>query len=151
HGQYLITTASVLPVKRIVETARAVLLAQTPYQVIGRPFSEDAAYFREFLMLCRQNPELLQYDGLTRSHEELAKIYSQARGFVLLSHWETQSLSALEAAASRTPLLLTDLPWAHATFGDSANYCPIGSTTVTARCLRSFYDAAPGLPQPAKP
>jgi len=151
RGQWLVTTASILPVKRVLETAEAALSAQTPYWIIGRPFSETDVYYREFFALCRQNPGILRYDGWPRTQAELAKTYREARGFVLLSRWESQSLSALEAAACECPLLLSDLPWARTTFGQQASYCPLDSPDRTAKYLRKFYDEAPRLPAPPKP
>lgn len=152
RGQWLVTTASILPVKRLVETAEAAVAAKTPWWIIGRPFSENDACFRTFSAICARHPDLLRYDNAMRTQPELAAVYRQARGFVLLSRWETQSLSALEAAACGCPLLLSDLPWAHSTFGDAAKYCPVTkSTETTARVLREFYDAAPALPPPPQP
>jgi len=149
--QWLLTTASILPVKRLIETAQAAIAAKTPYWIIGRPFSESAPYYQEFSALCRNHSETLRYDNAMRTQLELAKIYRQARGFVLLSSWESQSLSALEAAACECPLLLSDLPWAHATFGEHANYCPVVSAERTASYLKTFYDRAPVLRPPPKP
>jgi glycosyltransferase involved in cell wall biosynthesis len=149
--EWLMTTASIFPVKRLLETARAAVTAKTPYWVMGRPLSEADHYYREFSAFCRQHPDILRYDDVMRTHAELAQLYHQARGFVLLSKWETQSLSALEAAACQCPLLLSDLPWAHATFRDHVSYCPIGSEEQTARHLRNFYDEAPTLPHPPRP
>jgi glycosyltransferase involved in cell wall biosynthesis len=151
RGHWLVTTASILPVKRLVETAQAAVIAQTPYWVIGRPFSESDTYYQEFSRLCRESPKILRYDNLMRTQAELAQVYRQARGFVLLSRWETQSLSALEAAASECPLLLSDLPWAHSTFGEHVSYCPGTSTERTAACLRRFYDKTPLMQPPPKP
>jgi glycosyltransferase involved in cell wall biosynthesis len=148
---WLVTAASILPVKRVVETAEAAIVARTPYWVIGRPFSESDAYYQQFLALCHQHPEALRYEKIMRTQLELAQIYRQARGFVLLSRWESQSLSALEAAACECPLLLGDLPWARATFGERASYCSITSPERTAKYLRKFYDEAPTLQLPPKP
>jgi len=149
---WLVTTASILPVKRLVETAEAAVAAQTPYWIIGRPFSESDAYYQKFSAFCRRHPKILRHDNVMRTQAELAKVYRQARGFVLLSRWESQSLSALEAAACECPLLLSDLPWAHATFGDAVKFCPVTKSTATvAKVLREFYDAAPHLPAPPKP
>jgi glycosyltransferase involved in cell wall biosynthesis len=152
RGPWLVTTASILPVKRLIETAEAAVAAQTPYWIIGRPFSEADAYFQNFSALCRRHPKILRHDDVMRTQPELAQVYRQARGFVLLSRWETQSLSALEAAACECPLLLGDLPWARSTFGDAVNYCPVtNSTPAVAKILREFYDAAPNLPVPPRP
>src|SRR5574340_789516 len=82
----------------------------------------------------------------------LSMVYREARGFVLLSAMESLSLSALEAAACGSPLLLGRLPWATTVFGENACYCPVGlSAERTAGFLRQFYDAAPGLKPPPKP
>jgi len=71
---------------------------------------------------------------------------------VLLSAMETRSLAAEEAAACECPLLLSDLPWARATFEARASYAPVTSDArATAAVLRRFYDAAPTLPLPPKP
>lgn len=95
---------------------------------------------------------MIRYEGAIQDRSQLAQIYRQARGFVLLSTKESLSLSALEAAACECPLLLSDLPWARTTFHDTAWYCPVtASTDKTAAALRSFYNAAPGLMAPRKP
>ena len=151
RGPWLVTTASILPVKRIVETARAAALAKTPYWVIGKPFSENDGYFREFLAIQRAHPETIRYEGAIADRPTLAKIYREARGFVMLSRWETLSISALEAAACACPLLLSDLPWARSVFGDTVQYCPKTATsTAIARCLQAFYEAAPALQPPPR-
>jgi len=151
RGPWLITTASILPVKRIVETAQAAVLAGIPYWVIGKPFAENDAYHQSFLDLCRMHPRALRYEGPVADRSRLAGIYREARGFALLSQWESLSISALEAAAGGCPLLLSDLPWAHSVFGDKAAYCPITSANRTALILRRFYDEAPRLQPPPKP
>lgn len=152
RGSWLVTTASILPVKRIVETAAAAVAAGTPYWVIGKPFSENDGYYLEFRRLQAAHPEVLRYEGPIVERARLAQVYREARGFVLLSRWESLSISALEATACECPLLLSDLPWARTVFGEAATYCPItNSATTTAASLRSFYDAAPQLPSPPKP
>ena len=151
RGNWLVTTASILPVKRLLETAEAAVLAQTPYWVIGRPFSESDPYYQGFLRFCREHSQIIRYDNVIRTQAQLAEVYHQARGFVLLSRWETQSLSALEAAASECPLLVSNLPWARSTFGTHVSYCPLGSKQTTAEHLRLFYDQAPMIKPPPKP
>jgi glycosyltransferase involved in cell wall biosynthesis len=149
--KWLVTAASILPVKRLVETAQAAIRAQTPYWVVGRPFSESDDYFLKFDALVRQHPAFLRFDNVMLPQSEVAVIYRQARGFVLLSQWESQSLSALEAAASGCPLLLSDLPWARSTFGDRASYCPLSSSERTARYMSRFYEQCPKLQPPPQP
>jgi glycosyltransferase involved in cell wall biosynthesis len=151
RGPWLICTATVTERKRVVELAEAALLAQTPLWIVGKPYSDSDPYTRRFLQLVAQNPKMLRYEGPVNSRVEIAKIYRQARGFVLLSVKESLSLSTLEAAACECPLLLADLPWATSYFGKGAMYCPISPATKTAAALKTFYGAAPGLLPPARP
>jgi glycosyltransferase involved in cell wall biosynthesis len=150
-GKWLVCTATINAVKRVVEIAEAAVLAQTPVWIIGRAYSDADPYAQKFFSLARRSPEFVRYEGAIQDRERLAQIYCSARGFVLLSAWESLSLSALEAAACECPLLLSDLPWARSTFGERARYCPISSPQHTARHLRAFYDQAPLLKSPPKP
>src|SRR5439155_8394497 len=134
-----------------LELAQAAVLGQAPLWVIGEPYSDPEPYAKGFLELARQNPKFLRYEGGIVDRANLAQVYREARGFVLLSATESLSLSALEAAACECPLLLSDLPCARAVFGQNVTYCPIASPRKTAQVLRKFYDQAPGLKPPPKP
>ena len=152
RGPWLICTATIFSQKRILEVAEAALVAQTPIWFVGKPYAEHDAYVQRFLETARKNSAIIRYDGLIGDRKKMAQAYREARGFVLLSKWESLSLSALEAAACGCPLLLGDLPWAHSVFGDAVSYCRIDATTQqTAQALRQFYDQAPTLRPPPKP
>jgi glycosyltransferase involved in cell wall biosynthesis len=152
RGKWLLCTGTITPVKRVVEVAQAAILAQTPIWFVGRPFSDTDPYAQRFLDLARGHGEVIRYEGPIEDRARLAQVYREARGFVLLSQYESLSLSALEAAACQCPLLLSDQPWARTTFKGAASYCPLrSSASATARALRKFYDAAPALPVPPRP
>jgi len=152
RGPWLVCTATITPRKRVLELARAAAAAQTPLWILGQPYVSDDPYHLEFLRLVQAHPRWLRYEGPVNERAALARIYRQARGFVLLSTMESQSLSALEAAACECPLLLSDLPWARRSFGDAARYCPVpASLDVTAVCLRRFYEQAPEAPRAPRP
>ena len=152
RGPWLVCTATITERKRVVELAEAAIQARTPVWVIGKPYGEADAYADRFVKLAKQNPSLVRYEGPIKDRLALARIYREARGFVLLSSMESLSLSALEAAACECPLLLSDLPWARMTFGEEASYCAVpASASRTAPMLRCFYDQASSLPKPAKP
>lgn len=139
---WLICTATIHPRKRVLELAQAAVAAQTPVWIIGRPYSETESYHRAFLEIAQAHPQWVRYEGAIDDRKALAEIYRRARGFVLLSTMESQSLSALEAAACHCPLLLTDLPWARTTFAEHANYCPnTGDPALLAPPLRAFWEA----------
>ena len=152
RGPWLVCTATIRELKRIVEMAEAAVVAQTPLWIIGKPYSESAPYAQRFFALAKAHPGILRYEGPIQDRAKLARAYREARGFVLLSAMESLSLSALEAAACECPLLLSRLPWATTVFRENACYCPItASASSTAGFLRQFYDAAPGLKPPPKP
>jgi glycosyltransferase involved in cell wall biosynthesis len=151
RGQWLVCTATITERKRVLELAQAALAARTPVWIIGRPYADSDPYAQRFFTLARQNPKIVRYEGPVSDRAQLARIYREARGFVLLSTMESLSLSSGEAAACECPMLLSDLPWARTTYKDYASYCPIASISRTAACLKQFYDSAPQLKIPPKP
>jgi len=152
RGPWLVCTATITERKRVLELAEAAVSAQTPLWVVGKPYSESDAYAQRFTAFAKAHPRTLRYEGPIQDRVRLARLYREARGFVLLSAMESLSLSALEAAACECPLLLSRLPWATTFFRESACYCPITSPAAgTATFLRQFYDAAPGLKPPPRP
>ncbi|MGZ4972373.1 MAG: glycosyltransferase family 4 protein [Limisphaerales bacterium] len=152
RGKYLVCTATITPRKRVLELARAAVIAQTPVWILGKPYSESDPYAREFMSFAAKHPDYLRYEGAVGNRQKLAEIYRQSRGFVLLSEVEGLSLSALEAAGCGCPLLLSDLPWARTTFGLAASYCPVmKSIGRTAEVLKDFYLKAPEDKRAFKP
>ena len=152
RGPWLVCTARVNAIKRVVELAEACLLAKVPLWVIGKPQSSTDSYGQQFTKLAKLNPQLIRYEGAVSDRAVLADIYRKARGFILLSSMESLSLSALEAAACGCPLLLTGLPWARTVFGDHASYVPLSaSTQQAANLIAAFYKQAPKLLPPPKP
>jgi len=151
RGPWLVCAAALTERKRVVELAEAAVQAETPLWVIGSAYAESDQYAQRFLQLAKRQARLIRYEGAIQDRARLAQAYREARGVVLLSTMESLSLSAGEAAACQTPLLLSDLPWARTAYGDNATYCPIASVAQTATVLRKFYDAAPRLPPPPPP
>lgn len=145
RSKWLVCTATITPRKRVLELTESAILAETPMWIIGKPYSETDPYFLHFLDIVRTSSGLIRYEGGISDRTRLAEIYQSARGFVLLSTMESLSLSALEAAASGCPLLLSNLPWAVTTFGSDASYCPITSPNKMAARLKEFYDNSPNL------
>ena len=152
RDEVLVCAATITARKRVVELAEAAISAQVPIIFVGAPYGTNDPYYGKFLKTVAAAPELVDYRRAVYERAELARIYKRARGFVLLSSMESRSLSSEEAAAAGCPLLLSDLPWARSVFGTAASYCPVASTKrETAKALRAFYDAAPGLPRPPTP
>jgi glycosyltransferase involved in cell wall biosynthesis len=152
RGKWLVCTATIVELKQVLKLAQSAVAAKTPLWVIGKPFSATDPYAIEFERYARSNSSLVRYQGPIMDRAQLARVYREARGFVLLSKWESLSLSALEASACECRLLLSDLPWARTVFGSAASYCKIdASVATTSDCLKNFYESAPNLPLPPKP
>jgi glycosyltransferase involved in cell wall biosynthesis len=152
RGPWLVCTATITERKRVLELAEAAVEARTPLWIVGKPYNPDEPYARRFLELARRHPDYLRYEGPISDRGQLAVVYREARGFVLLSAQESLSLSALEATACECPLLLSDLPWARTVFKADVQYCSAtAGKSQTAEKLRSFYDQAPALQPPPKP
>ena len=141
RGSRLVCTATIAARKRVLELAQAAVEAKTPLWIIGKAYAENDPYAARFFEFAKRHPEVIRYEGAISDRRRLAEVYREAKGFVLLSSMESLSLSALEAAACDCPLLLSDLPWARATFKESAAYCPITSVAQTAVVLKRFYEA----------
>ena len=148
---YLVSTATIDPRKRSLETAKAAVRAGVRMIFTGKPYSELDPYYLMFRELVDGHPALLRYAGFLPSRKDLAEIYHRARGFVLLSSMESLSASALEASAADCPLFLSDLPWARETFGDRATYCSARDIEGMQIGLRKFFNSAPSLPRAPLP
>ena len=152
RGPWLVCTATIRELKRVLELAKAAAHAERPVWIIGKPYGQEDAYAARFLRFVKEHRDLVRYEGAIGDRRKLAQIYRESRGFVLLSTNESLSLSALEASACGCPLLLSDLPWARTVFREYASYCPVpASVRRTGAHLKRFYDEAPKLPIPAKP
>ncbi|MFA9196414.1 MAG: hypothetical protein ACEQSM_02245 [Aliarcobacter sp.] len=150
-SKYLVCTATITERKRVVELAEAAIMAQVPVWIIGEPYSKEDQYYLKFMEVVHGSNGLLRYEGGIRKRDQMAKIYQEAPGFVLMSSMESLSLSALEAAAGGCPLLLAELPWARASFGSRATYSPLGSREKEVRKLKEFYNRIEKVPRPPVP
>jgi len=148
RGKWLVCTATITERKRVLELAQAAVEARTPVWIVGRPYSDQDKYGQAFMEFARENSQYVRYEGPIKDRKVLARVYREARGFVLLSTMETLSLSSFEAAACGCPLLLSDLPWATTTFRGGAQFVRKG---FEVEALRKFYAESPALPPPPKP
>jgi len=149
-GDYLVCVATIYPVKNNVLLARAARLAGTPIVFLGKPYSEDDPYFLEFKQCA--DGKLARYAGFVTG-EEKNRWLRGARGFVLLSQFESGSIAVYEAAAAGLPLLLSDLPWANQLYEQSpaARFVALGSPEAMAAVLKDFYAQARRQPGPTFP
>lgn len=144
---HLVTTLTITQRKRVLELVEAAALAQVKVRIIGKPYQDSDPYYLRFLESVQKARPWVQYVGSIEERGKVAQEYQKASGFVLLSAMESQSLSALEAAACGCPLLLSDLPWARTTFGEHASYCPVTAAGKTAPYLQHFQKNISRMPR----
>jgi len=72
RGPWLVCTATITPVKRVVELVQAAAAANTPVWIIGKPYSETDPYAKEFLNLARRHSQVIRYEGPIYDRAKLA-------------------------------------------------------------------------------
>lgn len=138
---YLICVASIDPRKNSVLLAQAAQLAEVPVVFLGKPYALDNPYFLEF-QKCVDN-KTVRWPGFVSTGEK-HRYLRGARGFVLLSQFESGSIAVYEAAAAGLPLLLSDLPWANKVYQQARGtaFVSLKSAGRIAPVLRAFHGQA---------
>ncbi len=138
---YLISVATIHPRKNSVLLAEAARVAQMPVVFLGKPYSEDDAYFQTFRRLI--DNKFVRYPGFVSTAEKFQYLRG-SRGFVLLSQFESGCIAVFEAAGAGLPLLLSDLPWARKSYPAAREiaFTDLSSPERVAAELKHFYNSA---------
>lgn len=138
---YLISMATIAPRKRTVLLAEAARLAQVPVLFLGKPYAESDPYFQQFRSLV--DNRWVRYGGFVAESEK-QRLLRRARGFALLSEFETGCIAVYEASAAGLPLFLSQLPWATGGYPTARQlqFSPLDSPAAVAVRLRRFYENA---------
>lgn len=146
---YLISIATIAPRKNTVMLAKAARETNTPVVFLGKPYSENDPYFKEFKSLV--DGKIVRYPGFV-STEEKFQYTRGARGFVLLSQLESGCVAVQEAASAGLPLLLSDLTWARGyPPSDDVHHVKLGSQSGINAAVQKFYAQAHRLPRQTFP
>lgn len=146
QGDYLVSLATITDRKNSVKLARAAREAQTPVVFAGKPYSQTDPYFLEFKSLI--DDKFVRYAGFI-SEDEKYKLLRGARGFALLSQYESGCIAVYEASAAGLPLFLTDAQWARSGYpgADPISFVNPGNHSEVVNSLRAFYERAQRLPR----
>jgi glycosyltransferase involved in cell wall biosynthesis len=138
---YLVSVATIAPRKNTLLLAQAAHLAKVPVVFIGKPYSSDNDYFLRFKELV--DDKYVRYAGFV-SEEEKYRILRSARGFALLSKFESGCIAVYEAAAAGLPLFLPNLPWASRSYPQARNLSLVnpGKPKQVATSLKQFFGKA---------
>jgi glycosyltransferase involved in cell wall biosynthesis len=150
EADYLISVATITPRKYTLLLAAAAKLAGMPVLFVGKPYADDDPYFQQFQAVI--DNECVRYAGFVSDEEKYAYL-RRARGFALLSQFESGCIAIYEAAAAGLPLFLSDLPWAAKPYRDAkdSRFVPLSTPQRVAEELRIFYDSAHRLPETTFP
>jgi glycosyltransferase involved in cell wall biosynthesis len=138
---YLVSAATIHPRKNTLLLAQAAHLAKVPIVFLGKPYSPDNDYFLRFKELV--DGKYVRYPGFV-SAEEKYRYLRGARGFGMLSMYESGCISVYEAAAAGLPLFLPNLSWASKSYPNARNLhlVELGAAKQIAPALKRFYNQA---------
>jgi glycosyltransferase involved in cell wall biosynthesis len=150
ESDYLISVATITPRKNTHLLAAAAKLARTPVVFVGKPYADDDPYFRRFTAMV--DDQYVRYAGFVSDEQKYAYL-RRARGFALLSRFESGCIAIYEAAAAGLPLFLSDLPWASKVYGTAKNSRFVTPSTPehVAKKLLGFYNSAHRLAETTFP
>jgi glycosyltransferase involved in cell wall biosynthesis len=144
---HLICTGTITPRKRTVELAEMAKAAEAPILFVGKAYTETDPYWKQFRSLI--DDRWVKYHSHVESESEMVQLLQSARGFVLMSKWESWSASAQEAAACGLPLLLPDQNWARDRYGSEVRYfAKRDNRRRDTEILRQFYQDSLSLQPP---
>ncbi|MCG3162166.1 MAG: Processive diacylglycerol alpha-glucosyltransferase [Acidobacteria bacterium] len=110
---FVLYSGNIVRRKNPLQLARVLRQLNYPGVFIGGTLAAEQAYADAFAELMDRSPNLLWIRGLKHDDPLLADAYAAACVFCLPSTSETQSLSALEAMATGSPVILGDFPYAY--------------------------------------
>lgn len=141
EGDYLISVATIDERKNTVLLAEAARMAEVPVVFLGKPYSGVDPYFTRFTNLI--DDKYVRYPGFV-SREEKFRYLRGARGFALLSQFESGCIAVFEAAAAGLPLLLSDLRWARRSYPEARDITFVQPVRVAevAKVLKDFHRRA---------
>lgn len=108
--------------------------------IVGQPSPGSDRYAAAVRRAAGSN---VQFRGRV-SHAEMIEIWEAAKACVQPSFIETPGLSAMEALAAGTPVVVADVAPVREYFGDQAYYCnPLSPRSIADACRNSLIGPAP--------
>ncbi|MFA7062326.1 MAG: glycosyltransferase family 4 protein [Pedobacter sp.] len=137
RADYLVCVSTIHERKNSLLLARIARELQIPVVFIGKPYSEDNGYYREFLTYV--DGKYVIYEGFVDEATKISYL-KKARGFILLSKSESGCIVVLEALACGCPVFLSDLSWAKSIYDGYAQFGSLSSESVLKNQILSFYN-----------
>jgi len=136
---YVLYAGRIEPRKNVLGLIQACRAANLPLVVIGSAPPEQHGYMDR----CKKAAagSSVRFDGsMPKGDPQLATAMVYARVFALPSWFETPGLAALEAAALKTPVVITARGSTREYFGSDVHYCdPARPATVVAAIAEAWH------------
>lgn len=137
---YVLCTGNICRRKNQMALIGACRKLGVPLLLIGGILTGEEDYGRAVAEAVGADNSLRWIRGLNPASPQLANSYRHSAVFALPSHNETQPISALEAAASRKPLVLADRAYARQEFYANAALADPRSIDAIAAAIRNALD-----------
>jgi glycosyltransferase involved in cell wall biosynthesis len=146
---YVICTGNICPRKNQLALVRACRKIGVPLLLVGNVLTGEEDYGRAVAEAITSHSGVRWVKGWPPGSAELAAAYRRSAVFALPSYSEQQPISALEAAASRKPLILGARPYAKQEFYEHALLVNPHSVEAIAAALRKALDRPEAYCPPA--
>jgi len=137
---YVLCVGNIRRLKNQLTLVSACRKLGVPLLLVGNVLTGEEEYGRAVAEAVAAGKDMRLIPWLTSKSAELASVYRNAAVFALISRLEHQPISALQAAASRKPLVLADRPYARQEFCEHAALADSSSVNSIARAIRKAID-----------
>jgi len=137
---YVLCTGNICPRKNQLALVAACRKLGVPLLLVGNVLTGEEKYGEAVAKAVADGERCRWLRGMTPGSSGLAEAYRDASVFALPSYSEQQPISALEAAASKKPLILANCPYAKQEFYEHAALADPNSVDSIANALRKAFD-----------
>lgn len=147
---YVICTGHVCRRKNQLALVQACNRIGVPLLLVGDVLLGEETYGQVVADAIKASTSVRWIKALAPASAQLAMAYKKATAFALPSFIETQPISALEAAATRKPLVLANRSYSKQEFYANAALAEPGSIDSIAKALRKVLDSPERFCPPAE-
>lgn len=135
---FILSVGTIMPRKNHISLIEALKETEIPTVFIGR-LSKDTQYNKTFLNSLTNNMKHIEHIPF----KDLISAYAAARAHALVSYSETTGLVNLEAGATGTAIICSDIPVHREYFKNYAYYCnPYSSESIRKAVVKAYKDGA---------
>ena len=119
-GAYVVCSGNLCTRKNQLMLVKACIAGDIPLVLVGGILTGEESYGQQVIELISGKDNIKWLDHLRAGSPELSSIIKNAGVFALVSHYEQQPISALEAVAAGVQVVMSDRPFSHQLFYENA-------------------------------